>query len=132
MDIVVDMLTGQQLSAKFGDFEIISDQSQHIGGDEQYPEPFDYFLASMPLCAAFYVRQFCKTREIDARDIVIRQSTASDSEDKYKKTFQIEIDLPESFPKKYKKALIAAANTCTVKKVIQAQPEFKISLANTD
>ena len=130
MDIVVDMLAGQQLSAKFGEFEIISDQSKTVGGDEQCPEPFDYFLASMPLCAAFYVRQFCKARDIDASEIVVRQSTISDSEDKYKKTFQIELDLPESFPKKYKKALIAAANTCTVKKVIQAQPEFSITLAD--
>ena len=41
----------------------------------------------------------------------------------------ISVELPDSFPKKYKKALIASANTCTVKKVIQAMPEFDITIA---
>ncbi len=130
MNIQVDLLDGQQLSAKFNDFEIISDQSKKIGGDEQYPEPFDYFLASMPLCAAFYIRQFCLARDIDTTGIIVRQNHSSDADNKYKKTFNIEIELPESFPKKYQKALIASANTCTVKKVIQAQPEFAITIAN--
>jgi len=128
MNIVVDMLAGQQLSAKFGDFEIISDQSGKVGGTEEYPEPFDYFLASMPLCAAFYIRQFCNTRDIDTAGIIIRQNHETAADNKYKKTFNIEVELPASFPQKYKKALIASANTCTVKKVIQAQPEFCISL----
>ena len=129
MKIEVDMLEGQQLSAKFNGFEVISDQSTKVGGAEAFPEPFDYFLASMPLCAAFYIRQFCIARDIDTTGIVVRQHHTSDEQDKYKKTFHVEVSLPESFPSKYKKALIASANTCTVKKVIQAQPEFSISIA---
>ena len=39
------------------------------------------------------------------------------------------VEGPEGFPEKYKKALLAAANTCTVKKVIQAMPEFDIQIA---
>jgi len=45
-----------------------------------------------------------------------------------KKRLSIEIGLPEGFPDKYKKALIAAVNTCTVKKVIQAVPEFSVEV----
>lgn len=132
MKIEVSLLEGQQLKAKFGDHEIISDQSINVGGKEEYPEPFDYFLASMPLCAAFYIRKFCEQRDISTDGISLIQNNENvndNPEDKYKKRIAIEVCLPESFPQKYRKALIASANTCTVKKVIQAMPEFEISIA---
>lgn len=44
MEISVSMLDGQKLSAKFGEHEVISDQSINAGGDAEHPEPFDYFL----------------------------------------------------------------------------------------
>ena len=128
LDIEVNFREGQQLQASFGQFTVTSDQSKAIGGSEEFPEPFDYFLASLPLCASYYVRQFCLKRDIDTSGIVIRQTHSSDEQDKYKKHFVLEIEVPDTFPKKYHKALIAAANSCTAKKVIQAQPEFSITL----
>ena len=125
----IEMLDGRKLKASQGNFTIISDQSTEAGGNEDYPEPFDYFLASMPLCAAFYIRKFCQQRDISTEGITVTQQHQSIGDDNYKKRFSISIELPESFPKKYKKAVIAAANTCTVKKVIQAAPEFEISVA---
>lgn len=129
MKIEVSMLEGQQLKASFGDHEVISDQSNAAGGKEEYPEPFDYFLASMPLCAAFYIRKFCQQRDICTDGIKVIQENSNIGEDKYQKKFSISVVLPTSFPQKYKKALIASANTCTVKKVVQAMPEFEISIA---
>jgi len=129
MKIDITMLDGQQLKASFGKHEIISDQSVSAGGKEEYPEPFDYFLASMPLCAAFYIRKFCESRGISTDGIKISQDNENiDPENKYKKKLTVSVELPENFPKKYRKALIAAANTCTVKKVIQAAPEFELKL----
>jgi ribosomal protein S12 methylthiotransferase accessory factor len=129
MKIEVELLDGQQSKATFGKHSIISDQSINAGGSEQYPEPFDYFLASMPLCAAFYIRKFCEQRDISTEGIKLTQQTQdTDPEDHYKKLITLNISLPDTFPQKYKKAVIAAANTCTVKKVVQAQPEFEINL----
>ncbi len=129
MKIEVSMLEGQQLKASFGEHEIISDQSIGTGGQEQYPEPFSYFLASMPLCAAFYIRKFCQQRDICTDGIKVIQNNSDIGEDKYQKKFSISVELPETFPKKYRKALMASANTCTVKRVVQALPEFEISIA---
>jgi len=129
MKIEISMLAGQQLKANFGDHEIICDQNVAVGGNAEYPEPFDYFLASMPLCATFYIRKFCQSRDISTNDIKISQDNVNvDKNDKYKKKLILSVELPESFPKKYRKALLAAANTCTVKRVIQAAPEFEINL----
>jgi len=133
MKIEVILLDGQQLQANFGSHSIISDQSISAGGTEQYPEPFEYFLASMPLCAGFYIRKFCEQRDISTDGIKITQENFSiDDADHYKKKIAISVQIPEHFPAKYHKALIAAANTCTVKKVIQALPEFEISIAEQD
>lgn len=125
MEISVSMLDGQKLSAKFGEHEVISDQSINAGGGAEHPEPFDYFLVSMVLCAGFYARKFCQQREISTEGMTLTQNNENVDENG-KKLFSIEIGLPEGFPAKYKKALIAAVNTCTVKKVIQAVPEFSV------
>lgn len=129
MKIEVDLLEGQKLKASFGEHEIISDQSKAVGGNEESPEPFDYFLASMPLCAAFYMRKFCEKRDISTVGLKVVQNNENVcEEDHYKKKITLAVTLPENFPTKYTKAIIAAANTCTVKKVIQALPEFDISI----
>ncbi|KAA1161147.1 OsmC family protein [Pseudoalteromonas fuliginea] len=125
MEISVSMLEGQKQSAKFGDLEVISDQSIAVGGSAEHPEPFDYFLVSMVLCAGFYARKFCEQRDISTQGMTLTQNNEN-VDDNGKKLFAIEINLPEGFPEKYKKALIAAVNTCTVKKVIQAVPEFSV------
>lgn len=129
MKIEVNLLEGQQLQANFGEHQVISDQSLAVGGKAEYPEPFDYFLASMPLCAAFYMRKFCQQRDISTTGLKIVQNNENISEhDNYKKKITLEVTLPEGFPNKYNKAILAAANTCTVKKVIQAMPEFDIAI----
>ena len=128
MKIEVNLLEGQKLEANFGHHKVISDQSIQAGGGAEYPEPFDYFLASMPLCAAFYIRKFCEQRGISTDGIRLFQENTNMGEDKYKKQFAIKVELPDDFPEKYRKALIASANTCTVKKVIQAIPEFEIEI----
>ncbi len=129
MNVEITLLDGQQLKASFGDHEIISDQSIEAGGKAEYPEPFDYFLASMPLCAAFYIRKFCDSRDISTDGIKISQSNENiDADDHYKKKLILSVELPDDFPKKYHKALLAAANTCTVKRVVQAAPEFEVKI----
>jgi ribosomal protein S12 methylthiotransferase accessory factor len=130
MEINVQLLEGQQLQASFGKHTVISDQSVSAGGKEEYPEPFDYFLASLSLCAGFYVRKFCEQRGISTEGISITQTNSNiDENNHYKKRIALTINLPATFPDKYKKAIINAANTCTVKKVIQAMPEFSVDIA---
>ena len=128
MKIEVSLLEGQQLKASFGEHEVISDQSASVGGNEEYPEPFDYFLASLSLCAAFYMRKFCQQRDISTEGMKLIQNNENIGDDKYKKKIKLSVELPTNFPDKYRKALLASANTCTVKKVIQQMPEFEVSI----
>ena len=74
MEISVSLLEGQKQSAKFGDLEVISDQSISAGGGAEHPEPFDYFLVSMVLCAGFYARKFCEQRDISTEGMTLTQN----------------------------------------------------------
>jgi hypothetical protein len=44
MNVEITLLEGQKFQANFGNHQLISDQSVSTGGDESYPEPFDYLL----------------------------------------------------------------------------------------
>jgi len=129
MNIEVTLLDGMKLSAAFDNFTVESDQDPSVGGESSRPEPFSYFLASLALCAGFYVRSFCNSRGIPTEGLKISQKNMrSGGDDKYKQKIILDITLPKDFPEKYKSAVLKSAEGCTVKKVIQAMPEFEINL----
>ena len=39
---------------------------------------------------------------------------------------ELDIQVPPSFPEKYREALVRVADGCSVKKAIQARPEFQV------
>ncbi|MBL6988524.1 MAG: OsmC family protein [Bacteriovoracaceae bacterium] len=126
MKIDVKFLEGQNLEASFKEFKVVSDQSKVVGGQENAPEPFDYFLSSMALCAGFYVRAFCGKRDIATDGIKISQVDTKDETNKYKRRIEINIELPSNFPDKYRQSVKLAAEQCAVKKAIEAAPEFDV------
>jgi ribosomal protein S12 methylthiotransferase accessory factor len=118
---------GRRVRASYGGFEIETDQSLENGGDASAPEPFDLFLASLGTCSGFYVQTFCRTREIDAEGIVLRESWERDDEGRLAE-IKIEIEVPESFPERYRKALLRAAGQCSVKKALETPPSVSTEL----
>ena len=71
MQINVRFLENLKLEANFDDFSITTDQPIRYKGDGTAPSPFDYFLASSALCAAYFVKVYCKARNIETDDIHI-------------------------------------------------------------
>ena len=126
MEITVNFLDNLRLEAKFDDFTITTDQPIRYKGDGTAPSPFDYFLASSALCAAYFVKLYCVSRDIPTDDIRVSQNNIIDPENRYKQTFQIQIELPSGISERDREGIIRSADRCTVKKVIQETPEFKI------
>ena len=126
MDIELRALDGVKLEAKVGDYIINSDQLKKDGGDGTAPNPFEYFLASIGLCATHYINGFCKQRDISTKGMKITEKVSRDSNGKL--LFSIELKLPEGFPEKYKDAVVAAAGGCAVKKAIESQPIFETKI----
>jgi ribosomal protein S12 methylthiotransferase accessory factor len=133
MEIKVNFLDNLRLEAKFDDFSVISDQPIRYKGDGSAPGPFDYFLASSALCAAYFVRLYCLSRNIPSDDIRLSQNNIVDPENRYNQIFQIKVELPDSISEKDRQGILRSIDRCTVKKVVQEGPEFTIeSIANLE
>lgn len=127
MQINVRFLENLRVEAAFDDFTVVADQPIRYKGDGTAPSPFDYFLASSALCAAYFVKVYCVARNIPTDDIRISQDNIVDPENRYNQTFNIEIELPEGISEHDRDGMIKAMDRCTVKRVIQNTPVFKIT-----
>jgi len=126
MEIKVNFLDKLRLEAKFDDFTVIADQPIRYKGDGSAPGPFDYFLASSALCAAYFVKLYCETRNISTENIRLSQNNIVDPENRYQQIFKIQVELPENISASDRKGILRSIERCTVKKVVQAGPEFVI------
>lgn len=126
MEIKVNFLDKLRLEAKFDDFTVIADQSIRYKGDGSAPGPFDYFLASSALCAAYFVKLYCDTRNIPTENIRLSQNNIVDPENRYQQIFKIQVELPEDISANDRQGILRSIERCTVKKVVQAGPEFVI------
>src|SRR5690625_6557693 len=100
MKINVSYLDILRLEAKFDDFTVISDQPIRYKGDGSAPGPFDYFLASSAMCAAYFVKVYCNARNIPTENIRLSQNNIVDPENRYKQIFKIQVELPEDLSEK--------------------------------
>ena len=126
MEIKVNFLDNLRLEAKFDDFTVVADQPIRYKGDGSAPGPFDYFLASSALCAAYFVKLYCQTRGIPTENIRLSQNNIVAPEDRYKQIFKIQVELPADISDKDRQGILRSIERCTVKKVVQTGPEFVI------
>ena len=126
MEIKVNFLDNLRLEAKFDDFTVIADQPIRYKGDGSAPGPFDYFLASSALCAAYFVKLYCQTRGIPTENIRLSQNNIVDPENRYNQIFKIQVELPADISDKDRQGILRSIDRCTVKKVVQTGPQFVI------
>lgn len=126
MQMTIRFPGGKKVYADYAGFTIETDQSVLAGGDGSAPAPFDLFLASLGTCSAIYVLRFCQERGIEVDDIRIIQSWDRNPASRLIETISIEIRLPQGFPKKYRSAVVNAANVCAVKKHLDNPPTVNV------
>ena len=78
MQVKVRFLENLRLEASFDDFTVISDQPIRYEGDGTAPGPFDYFLASSALCAAYFVEaNRCTVKRVIQNDLGFKVDSIS-------------------------------------------------------
>ncbi len=130
MQINVRFLENLKVEALFDDYSLVADQPIRYKGNGTAPGPFDYFLASSAMCAAYFVKVYCLARNIPTEDIRLTQNNIVDPENRYKQIFNIQVELPESISEHDREGILKSIDRCTVKKVIQQCPEFNIETVN--
>jgi len=120
MEMEIVLAGGDRVEARFRGRSVMTEQ------DGSAPAPFELFLASIGTCAGFYVARFCQQRSIPTEGIRIRQRTIRPDGSPLIRSIEIEVELPDSFPERYRAAVLRAAEACTVKKHLAEPPEITV------
>jgi len=122
MEILIDFPGGSRVDAHVGNFNIPTDQPPTASA----PTPFAVFLSSIGTCAGIYVLGFCNQRSLSTEGLRIVQRIHNDASGMVDK-IDLEIQVPSTFPEKYRESLIRSAELCAVKKHLEHPPKFEIS-----
>ena len=130
MQVNIRFLENLKVEARFDDYTLIADQPIRYKGNGTAPGPFDYFLASSAMCAAYFVKVYCIARNIPTEDIRLTQNNIIAPENRYKQSINIQVELPESISEHDREGILKSIDRCTVKKVIQQGPDFNIEIVD--
>jgi len=119
---------GRRAVAHFRGHTVVTDQSKDNGGDDSAAMPLEVFFASMGACVGVTVQGFCAKRGIPYADITVDQHMHYSDEGVVERV-TFDVHLPADFPEKYREAVLRAAETCSVKRSIAAQPVFEVRAA---
>ena len=123
MEMLIDFPGGSRVDAHFGSFTVHTDQPPAASA----PTPFATFLASLGTCAGIYVLGFCQQRGLPTEGIRIIQRMHSNPFSGMVEKIDLEIQVPPSFPEKYRPSLIRSAELCAVKKHFENPPAFDVT-----
>lgn len=127
MEILIDFPGGARVDAHFGSYSVKTDQPPTGGGKGSAPTPFAIFLSSMGTCAGIYILGFCNQRGLPTDGIRIIQRMQKNPMTGMIGKIEMEIQVPPSFPEKYRPSLVRSAELCAVKKLIENPPIFDIT-----
>jgi putative redox protein len=120
---------GKQVLAHYGEQSLLTDQPTANGGEGLAPAPFDLFLASIGSCAGYYVLSFFQSRELSTEGLSIEQSWQRDPASRRITSIDLTVHLPDTFPQKYERAVLRAADLCSVKRLLSDPPEVTTAVA---
>jgi putative redox protein len=124
-EIIVTLAGQKRIDAQVGRHVVHTDQPVQGGGEDSAPTPFALFLASLGTCAGIFVAGFCQKRGLPSDGIRIVERVRYDA-DGALSGVDLDIEVPASFPEKYRDALVRVADQCSVKRAIQSPPQFAV------
>lgn len=111
----------KKIDATIAGHSIPTDQSVQHGGDNQAPEPFQVFLASIATCAGIYAKSFCDQRDLPSpRGLEMDMTRGNDG---LISRLDVVLHVDAGFPAKYDPAIIRAMELCAVKKQLREEIE---------
>src|SRR5664279_74965 len=125
-DITVSFPGGRRVDARIGGHIVHTDQPVTAGGTDSAPSPFDLFLGSLATCAGFYMLAHCAARGIPTEGVALVQRHTVDPASHQLVAVTLEVVLPAEFPERYRDAIVRAAESCKVKKLLAHPPVIEV------
>lgn len=116
---------GRQVAADIRGHHVLTDQPVAKGGHDTAPSPYELFLASIGTCAGIFVQGFCAARGLSLDGVRLHERPVHGPEGTLR-SVELELELPEGFPERYREPLVRVMEQCSVKKAIAAQPTFAV------
>ncbi|MCE1254664.1 MAG: OsmC family protein [Anaerolineae bacterium] len=123
MEMLIDFPGGSRVDAHFGPYTVKTDQPG-MSGPGSAPTPFAVFLSSIGTCAGIFVLGFCQQRGLPTEGIRIIQRAHTDPATHMVGNIDLEIQVPPTFPERYREALVRSAELCAVKRHLENPPTF--------
>jgi ribosomal protein S12 methylthiotransferase accessory factor len=128
MEMEITFPGGARVDVNLGGHAIHTDQPLKGGGEDSAPTPFNTFLASIGACAGIYVLNFLRKRELSTEGVRLIQHIHRDSTTGLVDQIDLELELHDGFPEKYRPAIVRAVELCAVKKQIEKPPQFNVTI----
>ena len=126
--MIIDFPGGQKVNASFNGFKINTDQPKESGGEGTAPDPFSLFLSSIGTCTGIYVLRFCQERKLPTEGLKLTLEAHWNETIKLVDIIKLKIKTGESFPDKYKNALMKVAKLSTVKRNLETPPSINLTV----
>ncbi|AMP20670.1 hypothetical protein AZF37_05305 [endosymbiont 'TC1' of Trimyema compressum] len=119
--MIVTFPGGAQTNVSFRNQNVISDQPPEDGGEDSAPTPYELYFAALGvcICSSTVVLEFLQHRNIDLRDVYVEVKMNYNETSQLVEAVDLVVNVPDSYPEQYRKALVAAMNVCHVKRQIQ-------------
>ncbi len=89
--------------------------------------PYMIYLATTGMCSAVYVRAFMSQRQMSLTDVKLTQIITYNRITNMVENMEVKVDLPDTFPTKYNKAIKAVIDQCPVKKHMVTPPSVSVT-----
>jgi len=89
--------------------------------------PYMIYLATTGMCSAVYVRAFFMQRGMSLENVSLTQFITYNRMTNMVDRMNIKVDLPDTFPTKYNKAIKAVVDQCPVKKHMVTPPAVSVT-----
>ncbi|HEX7808889.1 MAG TPA: OsmC family protein [Thermoanaerobaculia bacterium] len=127
--MTVEFPGGVVVEAKWKGHSVRTDQPVRDGGTDTALSPFDLFFASIATCMGFYALRFCQERDLPTEGLRLTLEPIREDAAKRVTLVRIALQLPDSFPEKYRAAIERAVDQCAVKKHIVEPPRFELTVS---
>lgn len=89
--------------------------------------PYMIYLATTGMCSAVYVRAFFNQRGMSLENVSLTQIITYNSMTNMVEKMNVKVDLQDTFPTKYNKAIKAVVDQCPVKKHMVTPPAVLVT-----
>ncbi len=125
MEVTAKIIGDVRFEVQARGHRVICDQPADNGGADAGMTPQEFLLASLATCAAYYVAQYLKVRQLPAGDLRVRASAEKAQQPARLSSFRIEVRAP-GLHERHQAGVLRAAKACLIHNTLLGLPTIDV------